>query len=188
MPCRLDKDGNKVDKAYAFTLLLYQDSVNEDYAEILQSLNLKCAISPWQNEDINEETGEILKPHKHCCIFFESQTRVGHVDEIVEKINAYSWYEKIKKPRDIINYLTHDSYKGSNKVKYDKADIEWINCDEKDFYKRYFAEIIDYINNNDIFTYHRLIDELVKNREYELLEYASKNTFYINCYLSGKHK
>ena len=51
-----DKRSNK----WAF--LLYQESAPKNY--------IPFVLSPWHDKDINKETGEFKKSHKHGALFF----------------------------------------------------------------------------------------------------------------------
>ena len=61
-----DKRSNK----WAF--LLYQESVPKNYLEVLEELHIPFVLSPWHDKDVNKETGEFKKAHKHGALFFES--------------------------------------------------------------------------------------------------------------------
>mgnify|MGYP001021680941 CR=1 FL=1 len=54
-----DKRSNK----WAF--LLYQESAPKNYLDILEEMHIPFVLSPWHDKDINKETGEFKKAHKH---------------------------------------------------------------------------------------------------------------------------
>ena len=62
-----DKRSNK----WAF--LIYQESTPENYLDILEEMHIPFVLSPWHDKDINKETGEFKKAHKHGVLFFEVQ-------------------------------------------------------------------------------------------------------------------
>ncbi|MBC9721970.1 MAG: replication protein RepB, partial [Lactobacillus sp.] len=43
------------EKSRYFTFLLYEDSAPDNYLELLESLNIPMAISPWHDLDIKTE-------------------------------------------------------------------------------------------------------------------------------------
>ena len=54
-----DKRSNK----WAF--LIYQESAPKNYLDILEEMHIPFVLSPWHDKDINKETGEFKKAHKH---------------------------------------------------------------------------------------------------------------------------
>lgn len=48
-----------------WAFLMYEESVPDNYMEILEGLHVPFVLSPWHDKDIHSETGEIKKSHKH---------------------------------------------------------------------------------------------------------------------------
>lgn len=44
-----------------WAFLLYQESMPEDYLDILEELHIPFILSPWHDKDINRSTGEFKK-------------------------------------------------------------------------------------------------------------------------------
>lgn len=55
----------KEKRSNKWAFLLYQDSIPENYLYILEELHIPFVLSPWHDKDINKETGEFKKSHKH---------------------------------------------------------------------------------------------------------------------------
>ena len=59
----------KEKRSTKWAFLIYEESVPENYLEILESIHVPFVLSPWHNIDINSSTGEIKKSHKHGALF-----------------------------------------------------------------------------------------------------------------------
>lgn len=62
----------KENRSNKWAFLIYEESVPENYLEILESIHVPFVLSPWHNIDIDSSTAEIKKSHKHGALFFES--------------------------------------------------------------------------------------------------------------------
>lgn len=59
----------KEKRSTKWTFLIYEESVPENYLEILENIHVPFVLSPWHNIDTNSSTGEIKKSHKHGAFF-----------------------------------------------------------------------------------------------------------------------
>lgn len=73
----------KCSNKWAF--LLYQESAPENYLAILEDMHIPFVLSPWHDKDINKETGEFKKAHKHGALYFDSLKSYSQVSELVTK-------------------------------------------------------------------------------------------------------
>ena len=105
--------------------LIYLDSVEPDYINIISSLNVKAVLSPIHDKDLNED-GTLLKPHRHLVVIFDGPITWQNAYDFGNDIKAYQHFQKLKSGSDMINYLTHDSYRGADKFKYSKDDIIYV--------------------------------------------------------------
>ena len=93
---------NRRSNKWAF--LLYQDSMPNNYLEILERMRVPYAISPWHDMDVNKETGEILKAHKHGVLFFDSLKSYSQVSELLtENLNTPAHVEIVMSPSGLYN-------------------------------------------------------------------------------------
>ena len=178
------KENRNKEKAAKVSMLVYPDSVNDGWNDYLKNTGLKVAISPLHDNDINDD-GSINKPHYHIVIVYSHSVNWYQFAEIRDKINAYKNFEKVKSTQNIINYLTHDSYTSAAKFKYSKDNIQWINCCELDFMEDEYLRVINFIEDNQIFTLRFLIQSLLKNG-YEgqlLVKWITQNVIFTNSYL-----
>lgn len=112
-----DKRSNK----WAF--IIYKDSAPENYLDVLEELHIPFILSPWHDNDVNKETGEFKKNHKHGALFFESLKSYSQVSELLkEKLNAPSHIEVVMSPKGMYDYFTHAE--NPEKSIYSTDDIE----------------------------------------------------------------
>lgn len=171
-------------KSRLVTYIIYPDSVKEDWIDILTEMNVKAVVSPLHNLDV-DKNGELEKPHYHVVVKFDGPITWSVANDICISINAYSRFQKVRNIHDIINYLTHDSYTSDGKMKYDKDDIQFINCNLYYFSNCEFIELIKIINDNEIMSLCDLIDYLIKNYLNDLCVYAIKNCYFVNSYINS---
>ncbi|MDO6344336.1 replication protein [Streptococcus oralis] len=112
-----DKRSNK----WAF--LIYQESAPENYLDVLEEMHIPFVLSPWHDKDINKETGEFKKAHKHGVLFFESLKSYTQVSELLtEKLNTPSHIEVVMSPKGMYDYFIHAE--NPDKTLYNIDEIE----------------------------------------------------------------
>ena len=144
MGCRLLLDFERI--------IRYRDCPT-DYLEVLEELHIPFILSPWHDKDINRQTGELKKAHKHGAFFFDSLKSYKQVSELIKnKLNGPAHVEVVQSPKGLFDYFTHAENK--NKTQYDVNDIEVgcgfnldkflveMNSDE------FMHEVVDIINNS----------------------------------------
>lgn len=172
------KNQNK--KSCNWFILVYEDSVKKDYVNILNSLGVKCAISPVHDKDFGDN-GDLLKPHRHILITFNGGRRLKDIESIIESINAYKHCEIVYDKVVAYQYLYHNEQ--FNKAPYEQSDIIYVNCQPYDFTNSVFKDILDYIDNNNCASFKTLTRKLRNDNSDKLLEYVASNTYYIQAYL-----
>lgn len=71
-------------------------------------MHIPFVLSPWHDKDINKETGEFKKPHKHGVLFFESLKSYTQVSELLtKKLNKPSHVEVVMSPKGMYDYFIH---------------------------------------------------------------------------------
>jgi plasmid replication protein len=112
-----DKRSNK----WAF--LIYQESAPENYLDVLEEMHIPFVLSPWHDKDINKETGEFKKAHKHGVLFFESLKSYTQISELLtEKLNTPSHIEVVMSPKGMYDYFIHAE--NPDKTLYNIDEIE----------------------------------------------------------------
>ena len=113
----------KEKRSNKWAFLLYQESAPENYLEILEEMHVPFVLSPWHDKDVNRQTGEFKKSHKHGALFFDSLKSYSQVSELLtEKLNTPSHVEIVMSPKGLYDYFIHAE--NPEKTPYDIEDIE----------------------------------------------------------------
>lgn len=182
-----DAEHRNTDKSGLVSMIVYPESAADGWIDYLLDTQLKVAISPLHDKDLNSD-GTLQKPHHHIVIKYSSSVSWYAYAEIRDSIKAYVHFEKVKSSEDIINYLTHDSYTAQGKVKYSKDEIQWLHCCELDFMTDEYIRVIQYIEDNHMYSLRSLIQSLLANDDRvnrKLVEWITKNTYFVICYLKS---
>lgn len=169
---------------------MYQESSPENYLEILESLRVPFVLSPWHDKDINSETGEIKKSHKHGALYFDSLKSYSQVSELISnKLNGPSHVEIVLSPKGMFNYFTHAD--NPDKTLYNVEDIESGCGFEIDKFlleqnsDNFMNEVIDIIEENNFTEFEDLVRYARKNN-YLLLGLIIERTYFFAKYLDSR--
>lgn len=173
-----------------WAFLIYQESSPENYLEILESLRVPFILSPWHDKDINSETGEIKKSHKHGALYFDSLKSYSQVSELIsDKLNGPSHVEIVLSPKGMFNYFTHAD--NPDKTLYNVEDIESGCGFEIDKFlleqnsNNFMNEVIDIIEENNFTEFEDLVRYARKNN-YLLLGLIIERTYFFAKYLDSR--
>lgn len=173
-----------------WAFLMYQESSPENYLEILESLRVPFVLSPWHDKDINSETGEIKKSHKHGALYFDSLKSYSQVSELISnKLNGPSHVEIVLSPKGMFNYFTHAD--NPDKTLYNVEDIESGCGFEIDKFlleqnsDNFMNEVIDIIEENNFTEFENLVRYARKNN-YLLLGLIIERTYFFAKYLDSR--
>lgn len=137
---------NSRDKSRYFTFLLYRDSAPSNYLELLESLNIPMALSPWHDQDVKAKNftpdeqklvaqGKVVfkKEHRHCIYIANNPVTANAVRNRLQRLFAKYTNKPVVSHVQIITtsventyaYLTHESKDAIAKHKhvYDSKDI-----------------------------------------------------------------
>ena len=93
---------------------------------ILEELHIPFILSPWHDKDVNRQTGEFKKSHKHGAFFFDSLKSYSQVSNIIsDKLNGPAHVEVVMSPTGLFDYFTHAE--NPDKTPYNIEDIE-VGC------------------------------------------------------------
>lgn len=144
----------KKQRSNKWTFLLYADSVLKNYINILDELHIPYVLSPWHDKDIDKETGEFKKAHRHGALYFDSLKSYEQVSKLLtEKLNAPAHVEAVLSPKGLYDYFTHAD--NPEKTPYDIKDIvsgcgfELEKFILENSHEDYFSIAIDVINENN---------------------------------------
>lgn len=173
-----------------WAFLIYQEISPKNYLEILESLRVPFVLSPWHDEHIHSETGEIKKAHKHGALYFDSLKSYTQVSELISnKLNGPSHVEIVLSPKGMFNYFTHAD--NPDKTLYNVEDIE-SGCGfeiEKFLLEQnsdnFMNEVIDIIEENNFTEFEDLVRYARKNN-YLLLGLIIERTYFFAKYLDSR--
>lgn len=180
----------KEHRSSKWTFIFYKESAPIDYLEILEELHVPFVLSPWHDKDINRQTGEYKKAHKHGAFFFDSLKSYKQVSELIkEKLNGPTHVEIVQSPKGLFNYFTHAENK--EKTQYDVNDIEVgcgfnldkflveINSDD------FINEVVDIITQKDFTEFEELV-LYARNNQKQLLTFIVNRTYFFAKYLDSR--
>ena len=178
-------------KSRYWAFIVYEDSIKENWENILEEKGLVFCISPLHDKDINP-TGEKKKPHYHVLVEYEGPKTYKTIkEEICDEIGA-TIPKKVESIRGYYRYLTHQDnpekaqYKEEEIRKYNGFKIE-LTTTETTLIKMKICNIIeekDIREYNDLMIY---IKDTLGDIDY--WEMASNHTYFFDKYItSRRHK
>lgn len=171
----------------------YPESLPIDWKEKLTDTGLQIAVSPLHDKDI-DPTGEVKKPHYHFIFNYEGPTTFEHMKEICDSLNM-TIPIKLESLRGMYRYHIHAD--NPEKYQYDDRDrllfggfdpksVDSLTATEID---KLSNEILQYIDDNNIYEYSDLLYEFRINQCLDLLQVAKSHTILFNTYIrSRRHK
>lgn len=152
----------KEHRSSKWAFLLYKESVPEDYMKVLEELHIPFILSPWHDKDVNRETGEFKKAHKHGALFFDSLKSYSQVSELLtEHLNTPSHVEIVRSPKGMYDYFIHAE--NLDKTPYDINNIEsgcGFNLEKflrEQNSNEFFIRVIDMIEEKDLVEFEDLV-------------------------------
>lgn len=157
----MDSKINKNSKAKYWTIVVYPESLPNDWEEIISRTGIEWACSPLHQHDINAD-GEPKKPHYHCILCYPNTTTFNHVNELCSDLNTVI-PQKLSNVRGMYRYFVH--LDNPEKYQYQLSDIRCFNGFDSDEYAglsqtdivKMKLAITHYIKDNNIISYLDLI-------------------------------
>ena len=179
-----DKRSNK----WAF--LIYQESAPENYLDILEEMHIPFVLSPWHDKDVNKETGEFKKAHKHGVLFFESLKSYTQVSVLLtEKLNTPSHVEVVMSPKGMYDYFIHAE--NPDKTLYSIDEIEsGCGFELEQFLitnnnEEYLSTVIDIIEEHNFTEFNNLV-RYARGENPSLLNLIINKTYFFAKYLDSR--
>ena len=179
-----DKRSNK----WAF--LIYQESAPENYLDVLEEMHIPFVLSPWHDKDINKETGEFQKAHKHGVLFFESLKSYTQVSELLtEKLHTPSHVEVVMSPKGMYDYFIHAE--NPDKTLYNMDEIEsgcgfeleqFLITNNND---QFLSTVIDIIEEHNFTEFNNLV-RYARVENPSLLNLIIDKTYFFAKYLDSR--
>ena len=173
-----------------WAFLLYQESAPDDYLEILENMHIPFILSPWHDKDINKETGELKKAHRHGALYFESLKSYSQVSELLtEHLNTPAHVEIVMSPKGMYDYFTHAE--NPEKTLYDINDIESGCGFELDNFllsnsnNEFFTTVIDIIEEHNFTEFNHLV-RYARTESPQFLNLIMDKTYFFAKYLDSR--
>ena len=180
----------KEKRSSKWTFLIYQDSSPENYLEVLESMHIPFILSPWHDKDINKETGEFKKSHKHGALYFESLKSYSQVsDMLIEKLNSPSHVEVVMSPKGLYDYFIHAE--NPEKTLYEIEDIEsGCGFDLEKFLVEnnsdsFYSLVIDFIEEFNFTEFNSLV-HYARTENQKILQLIMDKTYFFAKYLDSR--
>lgn len=179
-----DKRSNK------WTFLLYKESAPDNYLNILEEMHIPFVLSPWHDKDINKETGEFKKAHKHGALFFDSLKSYSQVSELLtSKLNTPAHVEIVMSPKGMYDYFIHAE--NPDKTRYNIEDIESGCGFELDKFlidnnsDEFLSSVIDIIEDHNFTEFNNLV-RYAHQEDKMLLNLIVDKTYFFAKYLDSR--
>ena len=180
----------KEKRSNKWAFLLYQESAPEHYLDVLENMHIPFVLSPWHDKDINKETGEFKKAHKHGALYFDSLKSYSQVSELLTKnLNTPAHVEPVMSPKGMYDYFTHAE--NPEKTLYDINEIETgcgfdldkflINNNSDEF----LSMVIDIIEEHNFTEFNNLV-RYARVENPSLLNLIIEKTYFFAKYLDSR--
>lgn len=107
-------------RSYNWGTIIYPESVNPSFCDIINESGVATVISPLHDSDIVKDTGELKKPHNHVIMHFNTLKSRLQVLEFVSTFGGVG-AEPIVSMEGSVQYLCH--LNNPDKVQYNVSDI-----------------------------------------------------------------
>lgn len=157
-----EKKSRGSDRTRNWTFVLYEDSMPENWAEILDEQHIEWVESPWHDRDVNAD-GEVKKKHKHIGLFFGGVKSYEQVKDITDLLNA-PVPQRCHNAKALVRYFAH--LDNPEKAQYSVQDIkghggidiaELLRPSSSERYTL-IREIFAYIRDNGITEFQDIVD------------------------------
>ena len=180
----------KEQRSNKWTFLIYEESAPENYLDVLEDINVPFVLSPLHDKDVNKETGEVKKSHKHGAFYFSSLKSYSQISELIkDKLNGPAHVEPVMSPKGMYDYFVHAD--NPDKTPYDINDIEsgcgfeldkfLVQQNSDDF----TTKVIDTIEENDITEFGELV-WYARDNNSALLGLIIERTYFFARYLDSR--
>ncbi len=197
----------KQEESRNFCCLLYEDSMQQNYDEIIQSYNCNCFVSPWHIGEVKSD-GSPKKKHKHVLVMFSGKRSLDYARDFFNSIGGvYDDRKNIeggrKNPdyfvvgtaKSYALYLCHLDANSRQKGKPQFPTTEVESFGEK-LYTDYIADSIDdmtvareiiiYIEQNDIRSFRALVVYSMNNNDDWFRYLCNKNTYFVKEFIKSR--
>lgn len=184
-----------------WAVILYPESLPEDWIERIEKTHVAAAVSPlhdndyWTSEDeeANSEhkAGTRKKEHHHVVLYFESLKSANQVLSLLEPFGV-NYVEPVESPRAYNRYLCHLDQ--PEKAQYDPKGVIRLNgakCDMSkpnptaDEQQEIRDAILRHCQENNITEYAELTYYALNSGLSDWLWYIEHNTVFLNAIIKS---
>lgn len=155
-------------RSRTWATVLYADSANPKWKEILGDLAIPCFVSPYHDKDKNPH-GEDKKPHWHILFMFDGVKSVEQIQEICMQLCSVG-QENVASTRGYARYLCH--LDNPDKAQYDINDVlSFGGADYRDIIglpsDKYLiiSEMMDFCDTYNVCSFYTLVNYARRNKE-----------------------
>ena len=178
-------------RSTSWVMMLYPESCNPNWYQILDDLHISFAHSPLHDKDVNAD-GEIKKAHYHVLLIFESLKSLDQLKEIGDKVGCAGNPQIALSVRGTVRYFVHKD--NPEKYQYNESEIVTHGVNIKDLLQLSSSEahyilsdILQFCRDNSIMDFNVLVDyALLHNTEwFDLL--CERYTMFLTAYFKSKY-
>lgn len=164
-----EKSKEKDTRTRNWTIVLYPESVPENWRDIIDAWHIEWVESPLHDKDINAD-GEPKKPHWHILLMFGGVKSYEQVMELIEPLNC-PIAKRCHNAKSLVRYMAH--LDNPDKAQYNIKDvISHGGVDVADLLKPSSSERYTYIKEMKIWCSENDITEFE-----DLFSYAADERF-----------
>lgn len=181
-------------KSRFWMCILYPESCQKNFKEILQKSFISWICSPLHDKDINELDNELKKPHFHLIWWYGERgpTTLNVAQQTAKEIGAVEFVQPIHSIANAVKYLIH--LNNPEKYQYQKSDITCSpDVSLEEFFKlsktdeRILSlEITNFIKKNNITEFCDLVYYCADNDIYEWYDYCRQFSFFVNSLIKSQ--
>ena len=153
-------------------------------------MHIPFVLSPWHDKDVNKETGEFKKAHKHGVLFFDSLKSYSQVSDVLtSKLNTPAHVEIVMSPKGMYDYFIHAE--NPEKTRYNIEDIESGCGFELDKFliennsDKFLSTVIDIIEEHNFTEFNSLV-RYARKEDIVLLNLIVNKTYFFAKYLDSR--
>lgn len=174
----------KAKRSKNFASILYPDSCDPNFIDLLKESHVNFLLSPLHDKDKTSD-GEDKKPHYHIILIFDSLKSLDQVRDVLEPIGAVGC-EIVNSLVSYGRYLCHlddkDKYQYSTDdvvaYGYDYQDLIASKLDKYDT----MARVLDFCINAKCYNFSRLLI-YARHNDFDMFKVLCDNSYMIREFL-----
>lgn len=189
-------------KTRTWTLILYPESLPENWQSIIESSGVKATLSPLHDKDINEVDSEFKKEHYHLLVYWDNPTTEKNVINLLSNPLNAPKPERIISVKGAYEYLIHKNnpekhqYSDKDRKHFNGFNINNFKSLDKNETTKIKKELVDFLDKNkQVCEYLQLLKITMYDEHFgdDYFEVVANNTMFFtsclkaNLYNSNQH-